>query len=79
MEKIRRCGILLLPGYSMLAAAGVLEALQLAGEIQDDARYCALLLSESGGAVAAEGGAGLVTEALRRRTADNVTAVVVWL
>jgi transcriptional regulator GlxA family with amidase domain len=62
--EIRRCGILLLPGYSMLAAAGVLEALQLAGEMQDEARYAALLLSESGGAVAAEGGAALLTEAL---------------
>lgn len=62
---VRRCGILLLPGYSMLAAAGVLEALLLAGEMQDEARYGAVLLSEAGGAVAAEGGAALLTEALR--------------
>jgi len=68
MNEIRRCGILLLPGYSMLAAAGVLEALQLAGEMQDEARdrvnYAVLLLSEAGGAVAAEGGAALLTQAL---------------
>ena len=64
MMDVRRCGILLLPGYSMLAAAGVIEALQLAGEMQDEVRYPALLLSESGGAVAAEGGAALMTEAL---------------
>ena len=70
MASIRRCGILLLPGYSMLAAAGVLEALHLAGEMQDEARYAAILMSESGGAVAAEGGAALLTEALQLQGLD---------
>ena len=65
MMEIRRCGILLLPGYSMLAAAGVLEVLQLAGEMLDEVRYAAVLLAEAGGAVAAEGGAALLTEALQ--------------
>ena len=60
----RRCGILLLPGYSMLAAAGVLEALNGANEMQDAVRYLPQLLSDDGGAVAAEGGAALLTEAL---------------
>ena len=76
MMAIRRCGILLLPGYSMLAAAGVIEVLQLAGEMQDEARYPVLLLSEAGGAVAAEGGAALLTESLSEFDALHALFVI---
>jgi transcriptional regulator GlxA family with amidase domain len=37
--ELRRCAVLLLPGHSLLAAAGVLDLLRLANELQGDARY----------------------------------------
>lgn len=41
-SELRRCAVLLLPGHSPLAAAGVLEALQIVNELQDELRYVAL-------------------------------------
>lgn len=37
--ELRPCAVLLLPGHSLLAAAGVLDLLRLANELQNDARY----------------------------------------
>ncbi|WP_310385576.1 GlxA family transcriptional regulator [Roseateles sp.] len=48
---LRRCALLLLPGCSLLALAGVLEALQAINDLQGDARYVAELSSAEGGAV----------------------------
>jgi transcriptional regulator GlxA family with amidase domain len=53
----RRCAVLLLPGASLLALAGVLEALQAVNDLQDDARYVVELGSPQGGPV----GCGVLT------------------
>ncbi|MCV2358830.1 helix-turn-helix domain-containing protein [Paucibacter sp. TC2R-5] len=47
----RRCLLLLMPGGSLLALAGVLEALQAVNHLQGDARYVAELGSPGGGVV----------------------------
>ncbi|MEJ6007116.1 helix-turn-helix domain-containing protein [Paucibacter sp. AS339] len=48
---VRPCGLLLLPGSRLLPLAGVLEALQMASELQGEARYASTLLSPDGLAV----------------------------
>ncbi|MCV2422287.1 GlxA family transcriptional regulator [Paucibacter sp. DJ2R-2] len=45
---LRRCGLLVMPGASLLALAGVLEALQAANGLQPEARYEVQLLSLDG-------------------------------
>ncbi len=51
LAELRPCAVLLLPGCSLLALAGVLEALQAVNDLQVDARYVAELRSPEGGAV----------------------------
>ncbi|MCV2353946.1 helix-turn-helix domain-containing protein [Paucibacter sp. B2R-40] len=51
MAELRPCAVLLLPGCSLLALAGVLEALQAVNDLQLDARYVAELRSADGGLV----------------------------
>lgn len=59
----RHCALLLLPGASLLALAGVLEALQATNELQGDVRYVAELCSPEGGSVSC-GAVALPTQAL---------------
>lgn len=56
--------MLLLPGYSLLAASGVLETLRLANELQDEAVYEGVPVSLAGGAVPSAQLVLLHTEAL---------------
>lgn len=60
----RSCGLLLTPGCSLLAVAGLVDALQALNELQEEARYESRLLSEGGGPLAAAGGVVLETAAL---------------
>ncbi|MEJ6003013.1 GlxA family transcriptional regulator [Paucibacter soli] len=60
----RPCAVLLLPGFSMLAASGVLDALQFANELQNEVAYRVHLVSPAGGLVAAGNGGLLQTEPL---------------
>ncbi|MFH7043494.1 GlxA family transcriptional regulator [Paucibacter sp. JuS9] len=59
----RLCALVLLPGCSMLAVAGVVEALQALNELQEEARYECRLLSEAGGLLVAGGDVLLQTQA----------------
>jgi transcriptional regulator GlxA family with amidase domain len=61
--ELRRCLLLLLPGGSLLALAGVLEALQAVNGLQGEARYVAELASPDGGVVSC-GDLALQTAAL---------------
>nr|WP_295081219.1 helix-turn-helix domain-containing protein [uncultured Roseateles sp.] len=59
----RACGVLLLPGASLLALAGILSALREVNELQQEARYATALLSLDGQQVDC-GGLMLPTTAL---------------
>lgn len=61
---VRRVGLLPLPGFSMLALAGLLDSLAAANELQDDVVYRADCLSLVGGGVAAGSLAQLQTAAV---------------
>lgn len=61
---IRRVALLPLPGFSMLALAGVLDCLAAANELQGEVVWRGDCLSLVGGPVAAGNGAQLQTEAL---------------
>lgn len=58
---VRRVGLLLLPGFSMLALGGVLDALAAANGLQDEARYRPECLSLAGGELACGAGARIAT------------------
>lgn len=53
---LRRIGLLLEPGFPLLALAGVVDSLEAANELQDEAAYRSEALSTAGGSVAAQGG-----------------------
>jgi len=53
--QLRRCGVLLLPGASLLALAGVLSALREVNDLQQEARYAPELLSQDGRSVDCSG------------------------
>ncbi|WIT11620.1 helix-turn-helix domain-containing protein [Paucibacter sediminis] len=72
----RPCAVLLLPGFSMLAASGVLDALQLANELQNEVAYQAHAVSLQGGPVAAANGSLLQTEPLDEQRAWHALFVV---
>jgi len=59
---VLRCAVLLLPGCSLLAASGVMESLQLANSLQDEAEYLAQPVSVNGGLLACSEGVQLHTE-----------------
>ncbi len=61
---IRRVGLLPLPGFSMLALAGVLDCLAAANELQDEVVWRGDCVSLAGGPVAAGSGTQLLTVAL---------------
>ncbi|MDN3920097.1 GlxA family transcriptional regulator [Roseateles violae] len=50
------CALLLLPGFSLRAAAGIIEVLQAANELQDEANYRFSCVSPQGGPVRAAAG-----------------------
>ncbi|RZJ00627.1 MAG: GlxA family transcriptional regulator, partial [Rubrivivax sp.] len=58
---VRRIGLLLEPGFPLLALAGVVDSLEAANELQGEARYRAEALSSSGGHVTALGGVQVQT------------------
>ena len=60
----RHVAVLPLPGFSMLALAGVLDCLAAANELQDDVVWSAQCLSLDGGDIAAASGARLQTAPL---------------
>lgn len=64
MSPTRPIALLLLPGYSALAAGALLEAFYRANDLQDEAEYRPQPVSVSGGPVAASSGAQFITEAL---------------
>ncbi len=72
----RCCGLLLLPGCSLLAMAGAVEVLEALNELQDEARYECRLLSESGGLLAAAGGVQVDTSLLARQEAWYLLLVI---
>lgn len=53
---VHRVGLLLVPGFSMLTLGGLLDGLQAANALQDEAVYVADCLSADGAAVASNGG-----------------------
>lgn len=53
---VRRIGLLLEPGFPLLALAGVVDSLLAANELQDEALHRVEALSMSGGPIAARGG-----------------------
>lgn len=53
---VRRIGLLLEPGFPLLALAAVVDSLEAANELQDEALYRAEALSMSGGLITAQGG-----------------------
>ncbi len=53
---LRRIGLLLEPGFPLLALAGVVDSLEVANELQDEVAYRSEALSTAGGTVAAQGG-----------------------
>jgi transcriptional regulator GlxA family with amidase domain len=61
---VRRVGLLLQPGFPLLALAGVLDSLAAANELQAEARYRGEPLSAGGGPVASGNGGVLHTAAL---------------
>jgi transcriptional regulator GlxA family with amidase domain len=71
--EVRHCALLLLPGASLLALAGVLEALQAVNDLQGDARYMAELRSPDGGAVSC-GPLALPTLGLTAQTVEAAQA-----
>jgi len=58
---VRRIGLLLEPGFPLLALAAVVDSLEAANELQDEVRYRSEALSMSGGLVTAQGGVALQT------------------
>ncbi|MDR7269300.1 transcriptional regulator GlxA family with amidase domain [Pelomonas saccharophila] len=58
---VRRIGLLLEPGFPLLALAAVVDSLEAVNELQDEARYRSEALSTSGGLVTAQGGVGVQT------------------
>ncbi len=58
---VRRIGLLLEPGFPLLALAAVVDSLQAANELQDEVVYRVEALSMAGGAIAAQGGVLLQT------------------
>jgi AraC family transcriptional regulator, L-arginine-responsive activator len=72
---VRRVGLLLVPGFSMLALGGLLDALEAANALQREAVYRAGCLSLAGGAVPSHGGLLLPTEPAA--TTDLLAAFVI--
>ncbi len=58
---VRRIGLLLKPGFPLLALAAVVDSLEAANELQDDARYRCEMLSANGGMVTAQGDVAVQT------------------
>src|SRR5689334_4091613 len=58
---VRRIGLLLEPGFPLLALAAVVDSLEAANELQDEARYRSEVLSVNGGLVTAQGGVAVQT------------------
>lgn len=58
---LRRIGLLLEPGFPLLALAGVVDSLEAANELQGEARYRCDALSMGGGMVTAQGGVAVQT------------------
>lgn len=60
---LRRVGLVLLPGFSALALAGLLDSLTAVNALQNEAVYRGDCLSADGGAVASASGLRVLTEA----------------
>lgn len=63
-QAVHRVGLLLLPGFSMLALGGLTDALAAANALQDGIAYRMDCLSLAGGEVAAAGGTRVATRAV---------------
>ncbi|MBV8035392.1 GlxA family transcriptional regulator [Roseateles sp.] len=59
---VHHIGLLLVPGFSMLALGGLLDCLQAANTLQDGAVYRASCLSPAGGLVSSNSGLALPTQ-----------------
>ncbi len=75
MQGAQRVALLLRPGFSLLALAGLTDALAAANELQDSDRYACELISLSGGLLASATGALVQTAPLDPR--DQWLAVFV--
>ncbi|WP_404298799.1 GlxA family transcriptional regulator [Halomonas sp.] len=78
LSPFRRVGVLVLPGFSLLAEACATEPLTVAGQLVAAPLYHLIILSQSARPVASTSGQGLVTECALAQAPDDLDMLLVF-